>query len=53
MDQEKDSMLKICQLTELKQTKEWERYLNQFWHLYEIFRWEMCESMVGNGQQAK
>ena len=34
MDQAEDSMPQICQLTELKQTKEWERYLNQFWHLF-------------------
>ena len=30
-----DSILQVCQLIELKQTKEWERYLNQFRHLYE------------------
>ena len=30
----KDSILQACQLTELKQTKEWERYPNRFWHIY-------------------
>ena len=35
MGQTEDSMLQVCQLTELKQTKEWERYPNQFRHLYE------------------
>ena len=33
--QAEDSVLQLCQLTELKQTKEWERYLNRFWSLYE------------------
>ena len=28
-------MLQVCQLTELKQTKEWERYPNRFRRLYE------------------
>ena len=31
-----DSILQVCQLTELKQTKEWERYPNRFRRLYEI-----------------
>ena len=35
MGQAEDSILQVCQLTELKQTKEWERYPNQFRHLYE------------------
>ena len=35
MCQAEDSILQVCQLTELKQTKEWERYPNRFWHLYE------------------
>ena len=35
MGQAEDSILQVCQLTELKQTKEWERYPNQFQHLYE------------------
>ena len=32
-----DSILQVCQLTELKQTKEWERYPNRFRRLYETF----------------
>ena len=35
MGQAEDPILQVCQLTELKQTKEWERYPNQFQHLYE------------------
>ena len=35
MSQAEDSILQVCQLTELKQTKEWERYPNQFRHLCE------------------
>ena len=35
MGQAEDPILQVCQLTELKQTKEWERYLNQFQCLYE------------------
>ena len=35
MGQAEDSVLQVCQLTELKQTKEWERYLNRFRHLCE------------------
>ena len=31
-------MLQVCQLTELKQTKEWERNPNQFRRLYETFQ---------------
>ena len=30
-----DSVLQICQLRELKQTKEWERYPNRFRRLFE------------------
>ena len=30
MGQAEDSILQVCQLTELLQTKEWERYLNRF-----------------------
>ena len=37
MVQADDSILRVCQLTELKQTKEWERYPNRFRHLYETF----------------
>ena len=33
--QAEDSVLQVCQLTELKQTTEWERYPNRFPHLYE------------------
>ena len=35
MDQAENSILQVCQLIELKQTKEWERYPNRFWRLYE------------------
>ena len=35
MGQTKESILQVCQLTELKQTKEWERYPNRFQRLYE------------------
>ena len=35
MGQAEDSILQVCQLTELKQTKEWERYPNRFRRLYE------------------
>ena len=35
MGQAEDSILQVRQLTELKQTKEWEMYLNRFWSLYE------------------
>ena len=35
MGQAEDSVLPVCQLTDLKQTKEWERYPNQFRRLYE------------------
>ena len=38
MGQAEDSILQVCQLTELKQTKEWERYPNQFQHLYETLK---------------
>ena len=30
MGEAEDSILQVCQLTELKQTKEWKRYSNQF-----------------------
>ena len=35
MGQAEDSILQVCQLTELKQTKEWERYSNRFRRLCE------------------
>ena len=35
MGQTEDSILQVCQLTELKQTMELERYSNLFWRLYE------------------
>ena len=35
MGQAEDSVLQVCQLTELKQTKERERYLNRFRSLYD------------------
>ena len=35
MGQAEDSVLQLCQLTELKQTKEWDRYSNRFQRLYE------------------
>ena len=35
MGQAEDSILQVCQLTELKQTKECERYPNRSHHLYE------------------
>ena len=35
MDQAEDSVRQVRQLTELKQTKEWERYSNRFRRLYE------------------
>ena len=35
MGQAEDSILQICQLTELKQNKEWERYPNRFRRLYQ------------------
>ena len=34
MAQAEDSILQVCQLRELKQTKEWERYPNRFRYLY-------------------
>ena len=34
MGQAEDSILQVCQLTELKQTKEWERYPNRLRRLY-------------------
>ena len=33
MGQVEELIQQVCQLTELKQTKEWERYANWFWHL--------------------
>ena len=58
--QAEDSTLQVCQLTELKQTKEWERYPNQFRHLCDLV-WDSCqeyektnwENTVKNGQRAK
>ena len=35
MGQAEESILQICQLTELKKSKEWEKYPNRFRHLYE------------------
>ena len=35
MGQAEDSILQVCQLTKLKQTKEWERYPNRFRRVYE------------------
>ena len=35
MGQAEDSVRQVCQLTELKQTKEWERYPNRFRRLCE------------------
>ena len=35
MSQAEDSILQLCHLTELKQTKEWKRYPNRFRRLYE------------------
>ena len=34
MGQAEDSILQVCQLTEVKQSKEWKRYPNRFWCLY-------------------
>ena len=34
MGQAEDSILQVCQLRELKQTKEWERYPHRFRRLY-------------------
>ena len=55
MGQAEDSLLQVCQLTELKQTEEWERYLNRFRRLYETPLPDNLgrESPVENGQQAK
>ena len=38
--QAEDSLLQACQLTDLKQTKEWEKYPNRFRRLYETLRLE-------------
>ena len=35
MGQAEESILQVCQLTDLKQTQEWEKYPNRFRHLYE------------------
>ena len=35
MDQAEDTILQVCQLTELKQTSEWESYPNRFRRFYE------------------
>ena len=48
-----DSVLQVCQLTELQQTKVWERYQNRFRCLYETLLPENWESIAENGQQAK
>ena len=37
MGEAEDSIVQVCQLTEFKETKEWERYLNRFRSLYEIY----------------
>ena len=43
MGQAEDSILQVCQLTELRQTKEWERYPNRFRRLYETLLPENLE----------
>ena len=43
MGQAEDSVLQVGQLTELKQTKEWERYPNRFQCLYGTFLSETME----------
>ena len=53
MRQAEDSVLQVCQLTELKRTKERERYLNRFRRLYRHTCQETWESTVENVQQAK
>ena len=35
LGQTEDSILQVCQLTELKQTKMWERHTNRFCYLYD------------------
>ena len=42
----------ICQLTELKQTKEWERYPNRFRRLYETLHVKSLSRMVRVRDQA-
>ena len=53
MGQAEDSTLQVWQLTELKQTKEWERFPNRFWRLYETLLPKTWESIVKKGQQEK
>ena len=53
MGQAEGSTLQVCQLTELKQTKEWERYPDRFRRLYETFLLENLGKYCRNGQQAK
>ena len=53
MGQAEDSVLQLCQLTELKQTKEWERYPNRFRCLYETPARKLGKGTVKNGHQAK
>ena len=56
MGQAEDSILQVWQLTELKQTKERERYLTDSGRLVSRdtpTRTEIRESTAGNGQQAK
>ena len=43
MGQAEESILLVCQLTEVKQNKEWEKYPNRFWHLYETLLPENLE----------
>jgi len=50
MGQAEDSILQVCQLTELKQTKEWESYPNRFRHLYEILLPECPAGKTVRGQ---
>ena len=53
MGQAVDSVLQICQLTELKQTKEWEGYPNRFRHLCETLLPENMRKDCQEWQQAK
>ena len=41
MGQAEESIVQLCQLTELKQIKEWEKYPNRFRHL--------CETLLPAG----
>ena len=51
--QAEDSILQVCQLTEPKKTKDWERYRNRFRLLWRHFCHRIWERAVENGQQAK